>query len=194
MTKWPRTFTALVFLVALLASGCSFDGGDNDAASFEIDGDQAIMTGVIGSNTPDTLAAMLEANPDVTTIILQDVPGSEDDEANLIASRMISDAGLATHVPADGFIASGGVDFFLAGAARSWNDGATIAVHSWATGDGIEGKDVPRDDPQHRLYLDYYEEIGIDEEFYWFTLEAAPAASVHNMTEAELARYGFATE
>lgn len=149
---------------------------------------------MIGSGTPDEVAEMLDENPDLTTIVLQDVPGSGDDEANLEASRLVRKAGLATHVPADGFIASGGVDFFLAGTARSWDPGAEFGVHSWATGDGTEGKDVAASDPQHDLYLGYYAEMGVPEAFYWFTLEAAPADALHFMTEAELEQYGFAAE
>lgn len=149
------------------------------------------MSGVIGSSTPDAVQDLIDNHPEVTTIVLVDVPGSEDDESNLRASRLVRTAGLATHVPANGVIASGGVDFFLAGASRSWDTDATFGVHSWASGD-TEGKDIPRDDPEHDLFLNYYNEIGVDEDFYWFTLEAAPADSIHNMTEPELERYGFA--
>ena len=102
--------------------------------------------------------------------------------------------GFNTHVPADGEIASGGVDFFLSGVERTVDTGALLGVHSWAAGDGTTGADVPRDDPQHQLYLDYYAEMGIPAEFYWFTLEAAPAEDIHPMTEAEIEKYGLLTQ
>lgn len=183
-------------LVALLAlalatSAC---GDDEPQATFEVEGDQAIMVGVIGSSTPDELQQMLDDYPEVTEIVMVDVPGSMDDEANLDAARLLRQAGLATHVPADGYIASGGVDFFLAGADRSWEPGAIFGVHSWATGDGVEGKDVPFNDPAHQLYLDFYGEMGVSDDFYWFTLEAAPAESIHEMTDAELDRFDFGRE
>ncbi|MFT5530530.1 MAG: hypothetical protein ACI91O_000543 [Candidatus Poriferisodalaceae bacterium] len=100
----------------------------------------AWLARVIDSSTPDAVRALLEDHPQVTTIVLGFVPGSADDEANLEAALLIRDAGLATHVPADGQVASGGADF------------------------------------------------------YWFTLEAAPAESIHWMTSIELDRYGIATE
>lgn len=162
-----------------------------EVGPFDIDGDTAFMVDEIGSDTPDAVRTLLSDYSDVTTISLVNVGGSSDDQANLEASRLVREAGLATHVPADGEIASGGVDFFLAGATRSFDDGARFGVHSWA-GDDIEGADLPEDDPEHDLYLDYYAEMGVDADFYWFTLEAAPAADIHWMTSDELDTYDFA--
>ncbi len=190
MLQPRRKATWALFPILLMTLVVACGGGD-EAATFTVEGTQAEMSGVIGSSTPDDVRNLIDDHPEVTTIVLVDVPGSEDDESNLQASRLVREAGLATHVPSDGVIASGGVDFFLAGESRSWDPGATFGVHSWASGD-IEGKDVPRDDPDHDLFLRYYDEIGISADFYWFTLEAAPADSIHNMTEAELATYEFA--
>ncbi|MEM9132166.1 MAG: hypothetical protein AAF962_05755 [Actinomycetota bacterium] len=169
------------------------DLAPEDMAAFAVEGSEAFMSGVIASSTPAAVRELIAEHPEVTTIVMVDVPGSADDVANLEAARLVREAGLDTHVPADGEIASGGVDFYLAGVERTFADGAVFGVHSWATVDGTEGIDVPRDDPQHRLYLDYYAEVGISDDFYWFTLEAAPAAGIHDMTADELARYGFAT-
>ena len=166
---------------------------DYQPATFAVEGDTATMSGVIGPSTPDAVRALIDDNPTLSTIVMVDVPGSLDDVSNIEASRLVRDAGLATHVPAKGRIASGGVDFFLAGTTRTYESGAEFGVHSWATGDDASGADLSRDDPQHRIYLDYYAEVGIAADFYWFTLEAAPAESIHNMTEPELDEYGFAT-
>lgn len=185
--------SALV-LVGLFLAGCTDEAGEAEgAASFEIQGDEAMMTGVIGETTPDAVADLLEDHPEVTTIVMSDVPGSENDEANLKASSLVREAGLSTHVPSDGFIASGGVDFFLAGTDRSFETGAQFGVHSWATDDGVNGDDLDRNDPQHQLYLNYYDDIGVDEDFYWFTLQAAPPDDFHIMTPGELEQYGFET-
>ena len=187
----PRFARLLVVLAvaALLLSGCG--GDEEEAASFTVSGDTATMIGVIGPSLPDAVRDLLDDHPEVTTISMVDVPGSEDDESNLVASRLVRDADLATHVPGDGFIASGGVDFFLAGTARSWDTGAEFGVHSWSDG-SRSGADIPRDDAAHDLYLRYYDEMQVDSEFYWFTLEAAPPESIHVMSEAELAEFGFA--
>ena len=54
---------------------------------------------------------------------------------------MVRNRGIATHLPADGEIASGGVDFFLAGVKRTAEAGAKIGVHSWAD-DDYEGREL----------------------------------------------------
>lgn len=52
----------------------------------------------------------------------------------------------------------------------------------------ISGTMFPRDDPQHRPYIDTLEASGIPnaEEFYFFTLSAAPADDIHIITDEEL--------
>ena len=115
------------------------------------------------------------------------------DERNLIASRMIREASLSTHVPANGEIASGGVDFFCAGVNRTAESGARFGVHSWSAGGGQEGGERPVDNPEHDLYLDFYEEMGIPDAVYWFTLETAPSDGIHWMSESELSEYELLT-
>lgn len=175
-----------VLLLAAL-SACS------SSARFTVEGDTARMNGVIGSATPARVAALIADHPEVRTLVLEDVPGSINDVANIEASRAVRAAGLSTRVPSDGIIASGGVDFFCAGVTRSAESGAALGVHSWASGD-TEGRDVDSGDDQHALYLDYYAEMGIPADFYWFTLGAADADGIHWMSETEIATYGLVTE
>lgn len=196
VVRRPSSLKRLVAVVLMctLAFGAAACGAASDeSASFAVVGSTATMTGVIDSTTPEELESLIEDHPEVTTISLADVPGSADDEANIRAARLVRSAGLSTHVPADGEIASGGVDFFLAGVTRTYDEGARFGVHSWAANDGTEGIDVPVDDAQHQLYLGYYAEVDVPDAFYWFTLEAAPANDIHWMDTAELATYGFAT-
>ncbi|MEM7277481.1 MAG: alpha/beta hydrolase [Pseudomonadota bacterium] len=163
-----------------------------ETTEFQVQGEQLMMNGIINSKTPGQLAAILESNKSLQEIVLLDVPGSVDDEANLEAARMVRAAGLNTRLLSSSEIASGGTDFFLAGAERHIANGARLGVHSWADG-AKEGKDFPRSDPSHQLYLDYYREMGIPSSFYWFTLESAPADDIHWMSASELAQYNMAT-
>lgn len=190
LLKQSISLAILMLLLSLTLVACQ----NYEAASFKIEGSQAIMSGAIDGKTPKRVEALIREHPTVRTIVMQDVEGSVDDEANLVAARLIRENGFKTHVPADGVIASGGTDFFLAGQERSIETGAKLGVHSWAAGDGETGADIPRDDPQHQLYLRYYEEMGIPSEFYWFTLEAAPADDMHWMTTDELEQYQMITE
>jgi hypothetical protein len=43
------------------------------------------------------------------------------------------------------------------------------------------------------MYLNYYDEMGIPQSFYWYTLEAASAEDIHWMTESELEQYNMLT-
>lgn len=163
------------------------------SVSFEIEGDKAIMRGTIGVSTPYRVMELVFFHPEVKTIVMTDVPGSVDDDSSLRASRMVRAHGLNTHVPSDGEVASGGTDFFQAGVQRTCGKGALFGVHSWSEF-GAEGTDYPRDSEEHKMYLDYCDEMGIPQSFYWYTLEVAPATDIHYMSEEELAKYGLLTE
>ncbi len=189
----------LIFLSACGGGGTSnigIDTGSHDTytpVSFTVEGEKAIMKGTIDATLKNTLDTMLSNNPAVKTIEMLEVPGSADDEANLVAARIIRARAISTHVPAMGHIASGGVDFYLAGVMRTLDEGAKVGVHSWADGDGKAGSSYPTDHTDHKQYLDYYTEMGIPLEFYWFTLSAAAPEAIHYMTPEEIDRYGVTT-
>ncbi|MEM7474716.1 MAG: hypothetical protein AAF483_06965 [Planctomycetota bacterium] len=165
---------------------------DNTEAGFEVEGDRAIMTGVITASTPAAVLRLAHAQPAVRTIVMRLVPGSIDDESNLRAARYVRNFGFSTIIEPNGEVASGGTDFFLAGKQRTVESGGRLGIHSWG-GPGFQGSDVPKDDPQHELYLEYYREMGIPEAFYWRTLEAAPIDGIHWMTEQELEQFKVRT-
>jgi hypothetical protein len=157
---------------------------------FEVDGTRAVMTGDLTRNAPDRIGKLLENHPNLELIELLDCPGSLDDQAALEASRMIRAAGINTLVPENGEIASGAVDFFIAGVERQVEDGGLVGVHSWSDG-SREGADLPPEDSEHDLYEKYYSEMGISDQFYWFTLNAASSDDIHWMTQEELFQYGL---
>jgi len=168
-----------------------------EAATFEVEGETASMYGVIDHTTPQVVKLLLNEHPEVTTIVMIDVPGSDDDPANLAAARLVREHGLNTVVPSNGVIASGGVDFFIAGAERIVEPCAKLGVHSWdedsPDGGIIYGNEVPRDDPSHTMFLEYYREMDVPEDFYWFTLDAAPPARIHWMSGEEILVFGLVT-
>ncbi len=157
---------------------------------FDVEGSRATMVGDLTGSAPRKVRNLFEEHPDLTTIELVDCPGSLDDVAALEASRLVREQGVDTHVGEDGEIASGAVDFFIAGVNRSVTPGGQVGVHSWSAG-SEEGSELPRDHWEHTLYLDYYADMGIDEEFYWFTLDAASSDGIHWMTQDELSSYGL---
>lgn len=159
-----------------------------DRLFLDVRDDLLFVKGVVNGDSERETVALLNGAPSVRTIVLTMVLGSADDETNVALGRSLRNAGLSTYLPAAGLVASGGTDLFLSGTRRIVERGALVGVHSWASPFG-DGDEVPRDDPRHRLYLDYYRDMGIPEAFYWFTLEAAPPDSIHWMTEAEMATY-----
>ena len=158
----------------------------------EVRGDLLFAKGVVTGNSQREAVALLNGSPSVRTLVLTWVPGSLDDETNLALGRAVRRAGMTTYLPGRGLAASGGTDLLLAGARRIVECGAQVGVHSWASGP-VNGNDLPRDDPRHRFYLDYYRDINVPDAFYWFTLQAAAPDSVHWMTEDEIALYGVRT-
>jgi len=166
----------------------AFIQADNIPIVFEIEGTVAFMTGVITSRLPAKILRLLVEHPEVDTIEMKIVPGSIDDVANLRAATYVHQHGLATRLTGTSSIASGGTDFFVGGKYRSTEKRATVGVQSWSPGGGLDGSDIPRDDPQHTMYSDFYEQVGIPGEFYWFTMEAAPPGQIHLMTEEEILR------
>jgi len=163
-------------------------------ADFVVVGDTAQMSGVITTRTVKDVKKLLEEYPELKTIELIFVPGSADDDANLEASRLIREAGINTHVPEGGDIASGGVDFFCAGVIRTAHEDSFIGVHSWGDGKVEDANLLPKDHPIHKIYLDFYREMNIPDDFYWFTIQAAPADGIHNMTQDERVKYGLIEE
>ena len=128
-----------------------------------LDPARAAMVDATDSASPAQFQAMMAAYPGISMIEMIEVPGTEDDRANLKLGRMIRARGMTTYVPAGGSVRSGGVELFLAGKLRIADPGAEFAVHAWADEDGREATDYPANAPQNRAYVDYYVEMGLPE-------------------------------
>lgn len=154
-----------------------------------LDANRAAMVDATDSATPAQFAAMLKAWPQIALIEMIEVPGTEDDRANLRLGRMIRARGMTSHVPAGGSVRSGGVELFLAGLHRQADPGAEFAVHAWADEDGREPGDYPADAPENRAYVDYYVAMGMNEaqarRFYAMT-NSVPHAQARWLTAAEM--------
>jgi len=181
-----------LFVLTMFLMSCTHID-DYEPVSFEPSGNDLIMSGVIDSDVKVRLQTALNENPQVTNILMQYVEGSVDDEANLDAARFVREMKLNTTIKSDGLIASGGTDFFLAGVNRIVEKGAKIGVHSWAGDDIDDPLKLPRTHPEHKKYLEYYKDMGVPCEFYWYTLESAPAEDVHWMTLSEIKLYKVST-
>merc|ERR1719356_1838214 len=111
------------------------------------------------------------------------VPGSANDEVNVQGSRLVHNSRLLTCIPSNGLVASGGTDLFVSGFNRYATKGAEIGIHSWEGDEGV-GSELPKDHPSHKLFLDFYKDVCIPEEFYWQTLE--PGLPMYWISEEEI--------
>ena len=169
-----------------------------ETTRFTVDGTTVRVNGEINSKTYDQFVAVHKANPQLTTIYEEIVPGSLDDDTMIELSYYIREHGFNTMLGCDSRVESGGVDLFLAGVERivacaDKNKIPHIGVHSWS--DGFkEAADYPRDAPEHENNRKYIEKMLGKDDFYWFTIYAAPAAGIHAMTREEIDKYGLVTE
>lgn len=167
-----------------------------EQTKLSVKGKTIYMDGLINSKTPQQFKDVFTQYPDIDTLVMVIVEGSVDDEANLEAAEWISKKKLTFVLESESLIASGGTDFFLAGATRIIKAGAKVGVHSWA-GDDEVATDFPRDHEYHQPYIEYYVAVGWSreeaEKFYYYTIEAAPADDIYWMTDQELQEYHIVT-
>ncbi len=159
---------------------------------YEVDGDAVVLEGAVNGRAVGQFSDLLEAHPEIDTIVLRNVTGSIDDEATFEIARVIRARGLATVVPEGGRAESGGVDLFIAGVERHLGEGALLGVHEWQ-GFTATATDFEPDAPEHQPYLAFYTEMLGSDAFYWFTIRAAPPDGMHHLDRAEIERFGIVT-
>ena len=160
---------------------------------FTVSRNRLLMNGEINSKTYDQFITIMSQNPQIKVLVEGNVPGSLDDDTMIKLAYKVRALGLDTHLTSTSEIYSGGVDLFLAGVHRSMERGAKIGVHSWSDGTR-DAKDYPRDAPEHEQNRKYIEDMLGRDNFYWFTIYAAPADGIKMMTVAEIRKYGLVTK
>ncbi|UAB87982.1 alpha/beta hydrolase [Ruegeria sp. SCSIO 43209] len=183
------TYRLSFLATALLLTACAEQYAP---VSFTAVGNQIVASGTIDHTTLSAFEEVMDENPEIKTLVLQNIEGSVDDDSNVVFSRVVREEGFDTVVPSNGLVASGGTDLFLAGNRRVLEPGACVGVHSWGGG-GYVAAELPEDHPEHDRYLNYFEDIGVDPDFYWFTLDAASEEEMHWMTASEANRFDMTT-
>lgn len=203
---WSTKFFISIFSITLfsffLTSCASLSNKEirelEKAEIFSISNDKntIVLNGIINSSALDKFKSLAEENQKIKRIEIMNCDGSINDEVNLKLAKYIFDNTYDIHLLDNGLIASGGTDLFLAGHKRSKGFNTRIGVHSWA-GDKETATDFPIGHVNHLPYIKYYVSIGHTqqqaEDFYYFTINAAPANSIHWMTEEEITQYNLIT-
>ena len=157
-----------------------------------LDAETFALVDITDERSPAQFAAMIAVHPGLAVMRIVEAPGTFDDRANLLLGRKIRAAGIAVHVPDGGSVRSGAVELVLAGTALRVDDGAEFAVHAWLDEDGRQASDYPADSPEHRKYLSYYREMGMDEQraaaFYAMT-NSVPFEQAHWLTGTEMRQW-----
>ncbi len=163
----------------------------------EIKGDEAFLSGDLGTITYYQIKDLIKNHPEVKTIVMTNISGSVNDAVNMHTGRLLRENGFTTKVLSDSNIASGGVDLFCAGVNRIVEKGAKIGVHSWCCVDDLTAIELPKDHPAHQYQLEYFiMALGAENghNFYFYTLKAAPFDNIHYMTDEEIQKWKIATE
>tara|TARA_B100000780_G_scaffold262742_1_gene216115 strand:+ start:12532 stop:13122 length:591 start_codon:yes stop_codon:yes gene_type:complete len=187
-----------ILMLFILMTSCQKTGLLTRYGIFHVKNDSTVtMNGVIGGRTDNQFNNLLKNHTNLRWIELGYCPGSKDDEVNLVVAKQMHDLGINTQVSSASEIASGAVDFFLAGNKRIVNSGAQIGVHSWA-GDNKVPAELKVDAIEHDLYINFYKSVGMSDsearEFYFFTILSAESNDIHWMTSEEIKHFDMATD
>ena len=165
---------------------------------FEIDGQTASVYGGTDSTSYSVTKRFLDDNPQVRHLVLKRMPGTVDADTNLRIARMIRRRGLSTHLERRSYIASGAVDLFLSGTARTMDCGAKIGVHSWSyhsqNNIGVFSPKNLGSDRRQSVQEKFLRDMGIDPRFYAFTRDVADADEIYILLPKDVARFGLLTE
>ena len=192
--KLLNHFIILSFSIILLLNSCKKGYMDRFGPFYVSNDTCVIMNGDMGSRIDQQFEKLISNYPNIKLIIMEDCPGSRNDEQMFKAAINLKEHSINTHLSLSAKIQSGAVDFFLAGSIRTMDLGAEIGVHSWSDGNR-EATDYPIEHSEHKPYINFYTSIGLSqqdaEDLYFFIINAASADNIHWMTKQEIFYYNF---
>ncbi len=171
------------------------------------DGKSAEVNGVIVDASLTDFNNMIAKYPNIKTLNLVDAPGADvsdldgdtSTDACLEIGRKVFNLGINTHLVDNGLAASGGTDLLASGKSVTVGANPTVGVHAWGGGldedPNATAWDIKDDEnrSEHQKYIRYYQDVGFSaqkaKDFYFFTIRAAKADDIHDMTAAEIEQY-----
>ena len=195
--KKQQIIAAICFGIVLIMAISARLQPQDGLLAFEVNGTRAFGNGVTKTDSAGVVRKLMRDHPEVTTLVMQYMPGTQNADANLKIAYDIRRGGLSTHLQSGSFIASGAVDLFLAGESRTMDCGAKIGVHSWAISGPKGGNFNPKSmgsDSRQRIQERFLRAMGIDPAFYAFTRDAAGPDDIYILNPEDIARFGILTE
>lgn len=196
--------TTIVLLISIIAISCRSLSPEFQKLErlnvFKVSSDKQsiVLDGVINSSAFKDFKKIIDEHPNIKVLEIVNCDGSINDDVNLELANYVYQQGFNTHLNDNGLIASGGTDLFLAGHIRTLGENTRIGVHSWGDGKDIQATDFPKEHNYHKPYIEYYQSVGFSQkeakDFYFFTINSAPANDVHWMTKTEIKKYNLITQ
>ncbi len=164
--------------------------------SFDIDGNRAIITGRIGTNTIAQIQHLVDEHPEVDTLVLAQIDGAVEDhiEATFgrvdpwrftqLASDLIREHGFTTVIPVDGRVTDRGLLLFAGGEERIV-ESTEGAFHEQQVGElsvRAECCGLTADDADSDVFYDQYSAVHEADVQRWSSLlgeEAGTALALH---------------
>lgn len=183
----------LIYIIPLLLNNCTelyhANIGKHQFPTVHQKEDSLFINGLSGKLLYKKLNIALNRKEKITIVVFENVPGSVNDYWNLKAGLLLHNKKVSTLLTKNSTVESGGTDLFLAGKKLHIDSHAKIGVHAWWGGKSIVPIELPKNHKEHQFFLDYYQQIGIDSSFYWFTLRSASADDMHYMSAEEIEKY-----
>ena len=136
---------------------------------FAVERDTAYVNGRTDSSSLDVMQKFLRDNPQIRRLVLGNMLGTSDADTNIKIAYLIRKKGLDIHLKRNSYIASGAVDWFIAGTRRTMECGAKIGVHSWSfRGDniGVFSPENMGSDRRQKYHEKFLSDMGANPDFY----------------------------
>lgn len=162
------------------------------AASFQIDGNRLHVSGMLTLSSTERIDTLVEANPQLTTVVLGEIGADSDATALLQKGGLLRALGLETEVAPGVTLSGPSIYLFLGGTSRRLGEGAQIEVSDWQTNVGPASA-LPVDHPAHSERRGHVTRMLGNAAFYDFMLGAAPVGDGYRLSAAEMAELGVVT-
>jgi hypothetical protein len=189
-------FGCLIAFIGMSLCTCKKGYMDRFGPFYILNDTTVVINGDMGSRVDNQFEKFVNKYPNIKLLIMEECPGSRNDEELFKAAAMLKENSINTHLPPYAIIESGAVDLFLAGTIRTMEEGAKIGVHAWSNGSS-SATDYPEGHEEHEIYIDYYISVGYSQQdaeaLYYFIINAASPDNIHYLTEQEIIDYNILT-
>jgi len=155
--------------------------------------DMLVVSGVVYAGSIDDFKSAMERYPNTSILCFKKVVGNMDELINIALGREIHQRRLKTVLLKGGSLDAGALDLFLSGVDR---------VVCWPSNMELVNVDNPNmvdDNPTNgildEMYLDYYNDVGVNKNFRQFKLQVSTDSipDMPLMTKEHIYKYGIGT-